>query len=444
MTATTGRSRKLVDRGTLRLKHLRDRAGASAFRGSARLSEGLRALPLPGGLRRGLYRWLAWRPWTVTVPVERLMLGGQNGLSARQFSEATGDLLWASTRVIDGPHADLLQRASAEPGPLTDEQIMSTPYAAMALGVIEATGNFFEATTVGDIPDVARRFIAPRTSEPAAGGAVGRSPATSRIRVARIRGSELYQVIDGHHRVASSAVSGRTTVQVRESWLPVSTPLEDLLDNMSWIGGARELYQPIPAPELTPSWPLVRKCSDRRDKMLRFLEPRGLVSPQTSYLDVASCYGWFVAEMGARGLDAYGVERDPLAPTLGHGVYGLDPERITVSDAVDFLAGSDARWDVVSCLSLLHHFALGRGSVDAAQFAKLLDQATGKVLFLDTGQAHETWFEAKLPEWTTEGTRAFLEVNTSFDEIIDLGPDEDDVPPYQGNYGRHLFACIRR
>lgn len=65
------------------------------------------------------------------------------------------------------------------------------------------------------------------------------------------------------------------------------------------------------------------------------------------------------------------------------------------------------------------------------------------MLFLDTGQAHETWFEAKLPEWTTAGTRAFLEANTSFDEIIDLGPDDDDRPPYQGNYGRHLFACVR-
>jgi hypothetical protein len=27
--------------------------------------------------------------------------------------------------------------------------------------------------------------------------------------------------------------------------------------------------------------------------------------------------------------------------------------------------------------------------------------------------------------------------------VIDLGPDQDDVPPYEENYGRHLFACIR-
>ncbi len=435
--------RALLDRGTLWLTHFRDRATGAAFRGSGRVAERVRALPLPAGLRRGLYRWLAWRPWTVTVPLDRLLLGGQNGLTARQFSEVSDNLLWASTRVVDGPHADLLRRASAESGPLSDDAIMRTPYALMARSVIEATGNFFEASDASEIPDLARRFISPDATAAPQREGVGRSAAASHVRVARIRASDLYQVIDGHHRVAREAVSGATAVKVRQSWLPVSTPLEDMLDNMTWIGGARELYQPLPAPELVSSWPLVRKCTDRLDKMLDFMEGRALVSPQTTYLDVASCYGWFVNEMRTRGIDAYGVERDPLAPTLGQSVYGLDPDRITVADAVDFLSDAGTRWDVVSCMSLLHHFALGRGSVDAAQFAKLLDQATGRVLFLDTGQAHETWFEAKLPEWTTAGTRAFLEANTSFDEIIDLGPDDDDRPPYQGNYGRHLFACVR-
>ena len=425
------------------MTHFRDRATGAAFRGSGKAAERVRALPLPAGLRRGLYRWLPWRPWTVTVPIDRLLLGGQNGLSARQFSETTDNLLWASTRVIAGPHTDLLRQAAAGPGPLSDNAIMATPYALMAQSVIDATGNFFEATDASEIPDVARRFISADGTATPHGQGIGRSPVGSHIRVARVRGSDLYQVIDGHHRVASNAVSGKAAVKVRQSWVPVSTPLEDMLDNMSWIGGARELYQPIDAPELTSSWPLVRKCTDRRDKMLGFMEDRGLVAPQTSYLDVASCYGWFVAEMLGRGIDARGVERDPLAPTLGHHVYGLEPDRITVSDAVECLSAAGSQWDVVSCLSLLHHFALGRGSVDAVQFVKLLDQATERVLFLDTGQAHETWFEAKLPEWTTAGTRAFLEANTTFDEIIDLGPDQDDRPPYQGNYGRHLFACVR-
>jgi hypothetical protein len=86
---------------------------------------------------------------------------------------------------------------------------------------------------------------------------------------------------------------------------------------------------------------------------------------------------------------------------------------------------------------------LGRGSTDAEGLLELLDQATGRVLFLDTGQANEAWFKESLPEWDTPFIAKFLEKNSTFDEIIDWGPDADAVPPYQDNYGRHLFACIR-
>ena len=48
-----------------------------------------------------------------------------------------------------------------------------------------------------------------------------------------------------------------------------------------------------------------------------------------------------------------------------------------------------------------------------------------------------------LPEWDPPFIAKFLEKNSTFDEIIDWGPDADAVAPYQDNYGRHLFACIR-
>jgi ubiquinone/menaquinone biosynthesis C-methylase UbiE len=116
---------------------------------------------------------------------------------------------------------------------------------------------------------------------------------------------------------------------------------------------------------------------------------------------------------------------------------------VTVSDAERFLAATDRTWDVVSCFSLLHHFALGRASIGPEELLHLLDRVTGRVLYLDTGQAHEAWFRESLPEWDTEYVRAYLSRHTTFDEVVDLGPDCDDVPPYQHNYGRHLFAAVR-
>ena len=33
--------------------------------------------------------------------------------------------------------------------------------------------------------------------------------------------------------------------------------------------------------------------------------------------------------------------------------------------------------------------------------------------------------------------------NTTFKHIINLGKDENDIPPFEGYYSRTLFACIR-
>ena len=100
-----------------------------------------------------------------------------------------------------------------------------------------------------------------------------------------------------------------------------------------------------------------------------FLRPRGLLEGR--YLDVASCYGWFVGQMAERGMAAEGIERDPLGATLGRLVYGVDPDRIRIGDVVDVLRGTRESWDVVSCFSLLHHFVLGRGACDEVELIRL-------------------------------------------------------------------------
>jgi hypothetical protein len=146
--------------------------------------------------------------------------------------------------------------------------------------------------------------------------------------------------------------------------------------------------------------------------------------------------------MGRAGYDARGIERDPLGPRLGNVVYGLEERLIRVGNAENLLP-DEPRADVVSCFSLLHHFVLGRASVDAAELVRLLDRVTRRVLFLDTGEGHEAWFRESLAGWDADRVAAFLKEHSTFDEVIDLGPDSDAVPPYENNYGRHLFACVR-
>jgi hypothetical protein len=400
-------------------------------------------MPMPAPVRSRLTEVVVWEPGTRVVEVHKILLGGQNGVRGADYARSIGDLTWTSRPVAEGPHADLL-RAAADQGPLSDQEILDSDYVAMARRCIEVTGQYFGARDDAGILAVARGFIEPgsaRRTEADDAVDPARSRPGSPILVAPIQGSDCYQVVDGHHRVARLAVEGFETAEVRVRRRPVTTPLQDLLDRMSWIGGERELYQPVDAPELETSWVTVRRCDDRLDLMRDLLEQLGVSG--ATYLDVASCYGWFLAAMADAGHDVRGIERDPLAPTVASSVYGLAAERVVTGDAVDFLRAQQGTYDVVSCFSLLHHFALGRGSVDAAGLVRLLDQVTGRVLFLDTGQAHEAWFADSLPEWTTAYVHDFLVRNTTFDRVIDLGPDRDAVAPYAANYGRHLFACIR-
>jgi hypothetical protein len=407
-----------------------------------RLVDTGRALPVPAKARVIISTAVLRRPWRISVPMDRLLVGAQGGWTARGFAERTGDLLWPSTRLLDGPHVALLRQAAQ--GPLTDAEVLDSPYGRLGRRCIAAGGDYFGATDDAGVVASARAFIARSQGDAPDEGErrPQQSGSLDPVLVAPVRNSSYYQVLDGHHRLALAAHRGETTARVVAKWVPVTTPLQDLLLKMSWLDGTKELYQPIDAPELQEEWTTVRACVDRRDKMLAFLRDRGL-GPSGSYLDVASCYGWFVDQMRRAGFEAFGMERDPLAVPLGQAVYGLPDGLISTGDCVDLLGAAGRTWDVVSCFSLLHHFVLGRGSVGPEELIKLLDNATGRVLFFDTGQDNEAWFSTSLRGWNPTAVAEFLREHTTFDEIVDLGPDDDARPPYAGNYGRHLFACVR-
>lgn len=440
---STGRVAAIPRGARDRVRRARTRAVAT-LRDRGRVGSRAVRNALPPEVRRPIARHLLWHRGETPIPVRRILMGGQSSLSATEVAERTGLLTLFSTRVADGPQADLLRRARR--GPLTDAEILDSAYGSFARAMVKGCGQYFSATDDDGIVEVARRQLrgaglADASEAPSSGGREAhQSPEGQPVLLAPIRGSSFFQVVDGHHRVAAAAVAGEATVPARIRRTSVTTPLQDMLDEMSWIGGRRELYQPVEAPELD-GWSTVRRCTDRLEKMLALLETEQVEAPAT-YLDVASCYGWFVASMAEEGYDARGVERDPLGAVLGEAVYGLPASRIDVGDAVEYLQDAPVT-DVVSCFSLLHHFALGRASVGPEELVRLLDRVTGRVLFLDTGQAHEQWFASSLPEWDTDHVRDFLQRHGSFDRVIDLGPDRDAVPPFAGNYGRHLFACVK-
>jgi 2-polyprenyl-3-methyl-5-hydroxy-6-metoxy-1,4-benzoquinol methylase len=344
---------------------------------------------------------------------------------------------------VDGPHVDLLRRFDAERQDLLASAVLrNTAYVRNGMACVTATGDYFGAHDEEGVLAVAREFLAIADGERPS-SRPGRSAVGEPVRVRRIRHSDCFQVIDGQHRLALAVRAGIADVDVAVEPGATTTPLQDLVSSLSWTSGRRELYQPVDAPELANDWTLVRRCTDRLELMLDWLDGMGVGESGSTFLDIGACYGWFVAEMARRGFDARGVELDPNAIRLGEAAYGLESGQLTVGECSQFLRDMDKKFDVVSCFSVLHHFALGVGPCSAEDLIDLLDRVTGTVLFLDTGEAHEAWFRDLLPAWNTEHIAEWLHRSTTFREVVALGTDQDAVPPFEDNYGRTLFACLR-
>jgi len=386
---------------------------------------------------------------TFSVPLDKLLCGGNNGIRAAKYAQLTGDFLLPSRLAIISPHVKLLDDYEREGEKLFQKEIFEkTEYYQHFATSIDLTGsNFYDRKE--KIIDVARTFVdqfrgvlnTPASVHP------GQSECGAPVWLRPIKNSSYYEVIDGHHRIALAHKNKENSVKALVYYPePVHTPLQELLLDVLWINKNKWLYQPIVSPELSEEWVLIRKCTDRLAYMQTFLEQQGWLPPhknKLTYLDVGSSYGWFVNEMLQRGFEAYGVERDRIAIEVGEKFYHLDASCIRNMEIGNYLENTQESYDVVSCMSVLHHFILHKNSTDAVSVIKNLDRITKKVLFIDTAQNHEEAFSPLLPEWDDAYIARWITSHTSFTKVIPLGRDDDRVSPFESYYNRTFFACIR-
>lgn len=381
------------------------------------------------------------------VPISRLLMGDQVGLTGTRFAQLTRQPLYPSTQVVRSPYIDFLLAYEQHGNDLLRPEILgNTSYFRHVSDCIRVAGHYGEATCQDEIHLAAQHFIdhlnihTPRSSL----GTNSISGSDRPIEVRAIAHSDCFQIIDGHHRVAIAHFLGHEQVPVIVVDKPVFTPLQSMLLDGMWLNGRRELYQPVNSPELSKEWVLVRKCNDRLAKFKAFLaDTKLLPHANRSYLDVGAAYGWFVKEMRSLGFEAHGVDQDMSATLVGSVMYGLPASCVTTEDLVHFLRTTDQSYDVVSCMSVLHHYARGFAKTSAEDVVRLLDKVTRHVLFFETGQSHEAWLQSILPEWDDEFIERWLRTNTTFKTVRRLGPDEDAVPPFNQNYSRTLFVCTR-
>lgn len=374
------------------------------------------------------------------VPIEKVLAGADNGINPAGFSLVSGNLLWTSTKLSDTPMCEFFreyQRVGEEI--FKKENFEGTSFYKHACCYIKIIGRYLGENYYEGIREKAKELVEKfkRIDQGEA--------AKISFPVRRIEDSDCYQLAGDHLLVAALICNGAKELRVQVARSTARTALQQQLENVLWFGGNKALYQPVNAPELKKSWPLLRKCTDRWKKMKGFLkEHKGGVywNKKERYVDLGSFYGWFVGQMKAAGFDAHGIEMDPLAIQVGVGCYGVDESKVLQGDVAMVLDKCEP-FEILSCLSVLHHFVAGTQSVSADELIKLLDKKTQHVMFLDTGQEHEACVQGALPGWTPDFIEKWILERTSFTTAHRLGIDEDAVPPNVGSYGRMLFAFTK-
>ncbi len=388
---------------------------------------------------------------TETIDLRRTFAYGEAGVEAKMWAEITGDLPRASMLLADSPHVKFLEQYR-EIGEkiFLKRHFKESPYFINAAQCVKIAGHYFGQRTFEGIAGQARAFISlyermlkGDLSEVRYPFSEGHSAPQSLPVVRETWTPNTFQVDDGMHRFAIRWMLGhrRTKAKILPPKMP--TALQYLAAKVGRVQARRGLYQPIDGPEFDSSWKCHRHCHDRLEKMLGFLSTGNYNVADLSVVDLGCSYGWFVAEFLKRGADAIGVDINHAALKIGQIAYGVPAGQFVKSNLLNFLDRRGQTYDVVLLLSVLHHFALRPDFGSPEEILKRADAATGAMLFIDTGQAHEERYRYTLPQWNHDFIVNFVKQHTSFDRVIPLGIDSDGVGLLKRNFGRMLFACVR-
>jgi 2-polyprenyl-3-methyl-5-hydroxy-6-metoxy-1,4-benzoquinol methylase len=383
----------------------------------------------------------------LSVPIDKILLGGESDIRAREYAYLTGDIKRPSTPARLGPHASFLRAYVNHGDEIFEKELFeSTEYFKNARDCIRVSGDYFPEIVAPDqIILSARRFVLLFERKDVSHlPSAGRSKDGELIKLFPIRDSDCYELHQGNHRLAFAAQRGDQYILAEVEDQPRHTPLQEMVLRVAWDTGAKELYQPLDLPELEHSWHLIRNCRDRLQRMLDFLARNDLKPDSVDgILDIGSYYGWFVSQFISRGYRSFGVERDRQAIRVGEIVHGNLNNQIIWDDASTLLLQEERAYDVISCLSVMHHYILSKYRVTAEEFLARLARRTRRVLFFDMGEEHETWFASSLSGWSHERIKQWILDNTDFRCAYELGRDRDGDGPHKGNYGRMLFAFVK-
>lgn len=203
------------------------------------------------------------------------------------------------------------------------------------------------------------------------------------------------------------------------------------------------IYQPLPNERYNDEFIVIRNCKDRSDAMINFTKKYFSDELSTkTFLDIGSSCGYFVNSFEKICKASYGIEKDINQSMIAKLFYKKNKKNIISGDFKEILPSHD-QYDIISCLSVLHHFIINPQDDDAAELLKIIDQKTKSILFFEMAEEKEDWYKEKLSGWNLETIPQWVIDNTSFTKYEALVVDNDSVGEFYDNYGRTVFAFYR-
>ncbi len=379
------------------------------------------------------------------VEISKILIGQQGGLPLKDWLDLTNEKDRLSCPITNSPYVSFLSEVSKNESLLDSSfYLENCKYFKMGLKCILATGHYLGAHNSLELKKWMVNFYKRFKYKKEGKGELDNlsetnQPIKTNLPVlSKIKKSDCYEIIDGHHRAAIAFMLGEKKIYAHVIGSKYSV-LQKMLLKINQIHDI-ELYQPVDRLEVK-SWPVVRNCKDRFEMMKKFI--RKIHLTKGSIIDLACSYGWFPYNFKKLGFDVMALDRDPRAIEIAQIIYGLDKHETKYARIEEFLQNNNKKYDLVLFLSILHHYAIGKEKGKVKEILGNLDKMTTKVLFLDTGQSHEKWNRKRLSQWDDNYIINLIKENTSFKEVIPLGKDNDNRGKYKDNYGRTLFACIR-
>lgn len=369
------------------------------------------------------------------IEIEKVLVGDIHGISSYDWYELTGDYSRLEEKITDSAYFELFD--AIENGKLTKNSIKDYRYFKLGNLCIDKFGEYCGCKNEEELTNFLLGLKNHLTEYKKNKTSVG----NLFVLVRQIKDSDLYEVIDGHHRVAMDAVLGRSSLHayvIGEAFSGIQKKL--LKVNMT---NSKELYQPVEKATVE-RWPTIRNCQDRFGMIETFLKKAESKLENLKLIDIACSYGFFVKAFSGLEIKTKGLEIDKNSIEIGKISYGLSEKDYIQQPLQEYLKKTDDQFDIVCFFSILHHFGLkkdfGGGGVNLQELVKMVDKITKKYLFLDSGQNHEYWFKDTLSNWDDEFIVKLIMENSSFTSFEKLGTDNDNVGKYFGNYNRSLFV----